>query len=132
MCVTSTVPLGAVTCVGLGRLRANRHGRSGDAGPAATPDGGRWWPVVAPWEQRPPGPEKPAGAIVILHGGAWSALPDFDLQAPGQRRSVMDALVAEGYATYALDRRGYGAITAPEAVGASMPDGLLVALVAIP
>ncbi len=52
---------------------------------------------------------KPKGAIVLLHGRTWSALPDFDLQVPGERRSVMQALVARGYTVYALDARGYGA-----------------------
>jgi pimeloyl-ACP methyl ester carboxylesterase len=63
---------------------------------------------LALWEKRPQGPQEPLGAIVFLHGRTWSALPDFDLQLPGESRSVMDALVAEGYATYALDLRGYG------------------------
>ena len=49
------------------------------------------------------------GVIVLLHGRTWSALPDFDLQVPGERLSVMQALVARGYTTYALDARGYGA-----------------------
>ncbi len=51
---------------------------------------------------------KPKGAIVLLHGRTWSALPDFDLQVPGEYRSVMQALVARGYTVYALDARGYG------------------------
>ena len=34
------------------------------------------------------------GVIVLLHGRTWSALPDFDLQVPGERLSVMQALVA--------------------------------------
>lgn len=52
---------------------------------------------------------KPKGAIVLLHGRTWSAVPDFDLQVPGEHRSVMQALVARGYTVYALDARGYGA-----------------------
>jgi pimeloyl-ACP methyl ester carboxylesterase len=52
---------------------------------------------------------KPKGAIVLLHGRTWSSLPDFDLQVPGEHRSVMQALVARGYTVYALDARGYGA-----------------------
>lgn len=51
----------------------------------------------------------PRRAVLLLHGRTWSALPDFDLQVPGEARSFMDALVAEGYAAYALDLRGYGA-----------------------
>lgn len=49
------------------------------------------------------------GAIVLLHGRTWSARPNFDLQVAGQQVSVMDALIARGYAVYALDQRGYGA-----------------------
>ena len=58
------------------------------------------------WSKRPPTVAK--GAIVLLHGRTWSALPNFDLHAAGQRVSLMDALVARGYAVYALDARGYG------------------------
>jgi alpha-beta hydrolase superfamily lysophospholipase len=57
------------------------------------------------WEKRPPAPRR---TIVLLHGRTWSALPDFDLQVPGHPVSLMDALVAHGYAVYALDARGYG------------------------
>jgi pimeloyl-ACP methyl ester carboxylesterase len=62
--------------------------------------------LLALWEKRP---TKPKGAIVLLHGRTWSSIPDFDLQVPGEKRSLMDALVARGYAVYALDLRGYGA-----------------------
>lgn len=51
----------------------------------------------------------PWGTIVLLHGRTWSAQPDFDLQVPGESRSLMDALVAEGLSVYAVDQRGYGA-----------------------
>jgi alpha-beta hydrolase superfamily lysophospholipase len=57
------------------------------------------------WEKRPAAPRR---TIVLLHGRTWSALPDFDLQVPGHPVSLMDALVARGYAVYALDARGYG------------------------
>ncbi|MGH8241021.1 MAG: alpha/beta hydrolase, partial [Steroidobacteraceae bacterium] len=40
---------------------------------------------------------RPRGAIVLVHGRTWSALPDFDLQVPGEQRSVMQALNAQGY-----------------------------------
>lgn len=60
--------------------------------------------------------QNPKGVIVLLHGRTWSALPDFDLQVPGQKRSVMRALNERGYTTYALDMRGYGA-TARDASG---------------
>ncbi len=61
---------------------------------------------LAVWEKRAP---KPKGAILLLHGRTWSTLPDFDLQVPGEHRSLMDALVARGYSVYGLDLRGYGA-----------------------
>ena len=61
------------------------------------------------WEKRPAG--QPLGEIVLLHGRTWSALPNFDLHAPGQRASLMDALATKGYVVYALDQRGYGATT---------------------
>lgn len=51
----------------------------------------------------------PRGEIVLLHGRTWSARPNFDLHVVGQHVSLMDALVAKGYAVYALDQRGYGA-----------------------
>src|ERR1019366_4147201 len=73
---------------------------------------------LAPWEKRPP---KPKGTILLLHGRTWSSLPDFDLQVPGEHRSLMDALVARGFAVYALDLRGYGA-TPRDASGWDTPD----------
>jgi len=47
-------------------------------------------------------------AILLVHGRTWSSLPDFDLQAPGENLSFMDALVASGFRVYAVDLRGYG------------------------
>lgn len=61
------------------------------------------------------------GSILLLHGRTWSALPNFDLQVPGEQRSVMMALNAKGYTTYALDMRGYGA-TARDASGWLTPN----------
>ncbi len=60
---------------------------------------------LAVWEKSPP---SPTDVVVLVHGRTWSALPDFDLQVEGESRSLMDALVAEGFATYAVDLRGYG------------------------
>jgi pimeloyl-ACP methyl ester carboxylesterase len=71
------------------------------------------------WSKRPPTAAR--GAIVLLHGRTWSALPNFDLHVPGQRVSLMDALVARGYAVYALDARGYGA-TPRDSSGWLTPD----------
>jgi len=61
---------------------------------------------IALWEKRPTHAKR---TIVLVHGRTWSALPDFDLQVPGEHRSLMDALVTKGYAVYAIDLRGYGA-----------------------
>jgi pimeloyl-ACP methyl ester carboxylesterase len=64
---------------------------------------------------------KPKGVIVLLHGRTWSALPDFDLQVPGDQRSVMQSLNARGYSAFALDMRGYGK-TPRDATGWLTPD----------
>ncbi|MEP6729291.1 MAG: alpha/beta fold hydrolase [bacterium] len=71
------------------------------------------------WEKRPA--TLPKGEIVLLHGRTWSALPNFDLHVAGQKVSAMDALVAKGYAVYALDQRGYGA-TARDTTGWLTPE----------
>ena len=47
-------------------------------------------------------------AVLLVHGRTWSALPDFDLQVEGEELSLMDGLVDEGYAVFAVDLRGYG------------------------
>lgn len=60
---------------------------------------------VALWEKSAPGASE---AILLVHGRTWSALPDFDLQVDGEDLSLMDGLVAAGYAVYAVDLRGYG------------------------
>lgn len=64
---------------------------------------------------------RPKGVIVLLHGRTWSALPDFDLQVPGEQRSVMQSLNARGYSAFALDMRGYGK-TPRDATGWLTPD----------
>ncbi len=73
---------------------------------------------IALWEKRPAQAKR---TIVLVHGRTWSALPDFDLQVAGEHRSLMDALVAKGYAVYAIDLRGYGA-TARDSSGWATPD----------
>ncbi len=60
---------------------------------------------IAVWEKSAAGAEE---AILLVHGRTWSALPDFDLRVDGEELSLMDGLVAEGYAVYAVDLRGYG------------------------
>lgn len=71
------------------------------------------------WSKRPP--TQARGAILLVHGRTWSSLPNFDLKVPGLRVSLMDALVARGYAAYAVDLRGYGG-TPRDASGWLTPD----------
>lgn len=59
----------------------------------------------AVWEKSAGGADE---AILLVHGRTWSAVPDFDLQVEGEDLSFMDGLVEAGYATYAIDLRGYG------------------------
>jgi pimeloyl-ACP methyl ester carboxylesterase len=66
-------------------------------------------------------PAQPRRAVLLVHGRTWSGRPDFDLQVPGESRSFMDALVAQGYAAYAIDLRGYGA-TPRDATGFLTPE----------
>ena len=60
---------------------------------------------IALWEKSADGAKE---AVLLVHGRTWSALPDFDLQVEGEDLSLMDGLVAEGYAVFAVDLRGYG------------------------
>jgi len=60
---------------------------------------------LAVWEKSAAGAQE---AVLLVHGRTWSALPDFDLQVPGEDLSLMDGLVEQGYAVYAVDLRGYG------------------------
>jgi pimeloyl-ACP methyl ester carboxylesterase len=64
---------------------------------------------------------RPKGVVVLVHGRTWSAVPDFDLQVPGEHRSVMQALNQRGYSAFALDLRGYGK-TPRDATGWLTPD----------
>lgn len=66
-------------------------------------------------------PPRPRAALLLVHGRTWSALPDFDLQAPGAKVSLMDALAAAGVAAYAVDLRGYGE-TPRDATGFATPE----------
>ncbi|PYR60178.1 MAG: hypothetical protein DMF85_05835 [Acidobacteria bacterium] len=87
--------------------RAIRHDVTAD-------DGHR----IAVWEKH----ASPENAVILLiHGRTWSSLPNFDLDVPGERRSVMDAFVASGLTAYAIDLRGYGA-TPRDASGCLSPD----------
>ena len=60
---------------------------------------------LALWEKSAAGASE---AILLVHGRTWSALPDFDLQVEGEELSLLDGLVDEGYAVFAVDLRGYG------------------------
>jgi alpha-beta hydrolase superfamily lysophospholipase len=60
---------------------------------------------MAVWARRPASPK---GAILLVHGRTWSSRPDFDLQVPGLQRSVLYSLSQHGFASYAVDLRGYG------------------------
>lgn len=60
---------------------------------------------IAVWEKSAADAEE---AILLVHGLTWSAVPDFDLQVEGEDLSLMDGLVDQGYAVYAIDLRGYG------------------------
>ena len=73
---------------------------------------------LALWEKRP---DNPIRVVLLLHGRTWSALPDFDLQVPGEDLSLMDPLFNQGYAVYGLDMRGYGS-TPRDSTGWLTPD----------
>jgi len=60
---------------------------------------------IALWEKSAQGATE---AVLLVHGRTWSARPDFDLQVEGEDLSLMDGLVDEGYAVFAVDLRGYG------------------------
>jgi len=73
---------------------------------------------MALWEKSPANPK---GTVLLLHGRTWSGVPDFDLQVPGEDLSLMDGLVEQGWSTFALDLRGYGA-TPRDETGWLSPD----------
>ncbi|HEY5681198.1 MAG TPA: alpha/beta fold hydrolase [Pseudomonadales bacterium] len=60
---------------------------------------------LAVWRKAPASAKR---VVLLVHGRTWSARPNFDLNVPGEDLSLMDGLVEEGIATYALDMRGYG------------------------
>lgn len=57
------------------------------------------------WEKAP---SQPRSRMLLVHGRTWSTRPDFDLQVPGEERSLMDGLVQMGIASFGVDLRGYG------------------------
>ena len=62
------------------------------------------------------GPSRPP--VLMVHGATYAS-PLFDLAVPG--RNWMASLEAAGFATYALDVRGYGRSAMPEAPAAPYP-----------
>lgn len=64
---------------------------------------------------------QPKGIILFVHGRTWSGVPDFDLQVAGEDLSLMDGMLAQGYTSYAVDLRGYGA-TPRDETGWMTPD----------
>lgn len=60
---------------------------------------------MAVWEKKAANAK---GLILFVHGRTWSGVPDFDLQVDGEKLSLMDGMVEQGYSTYAVDLRGYG------------------------
>lgn len=74
------------------------------------------------WSLAPPSKQPDRPAIVLLHGRTWSSLPDFDLRVGDDPSlSLMHGLARLGFATYALDLRGYGG-TQRDASGWLTPD----------
>lgn len=56
------------------------------------------------------------GLIVLAHGSATAGKESFDLQVPGKPSySLMDYLAREGFDVFALDTRGFGRSTHPDA-----------------
>lgn len=60
---------------------------------------------LAVWGRVPANARK---SVLLIHGRTWSSRPDFDLQVPGLKRSVMQSFADRGIAAYAVDLRGYG------------------------
>lgn len=72
---------------------------------------------IAVWGRVPVNARK---SVLLIHGRTWSSRPDFDLQVPGLKRSVMQSFADRGIAAYAVDLRGYGA-TPRDATGFNTP-----------
>jgi pimeloyl-ACP methyl ester carboxylesterase len=73
---------------------------------------------LAVWARVPANPRK---SVLLIHGRTWSSRPDFDLQVPGLKRSVMQSFADRGIAAYAVDLRGYGE-TPRDASGFNTPN----------
>ncbi len=88
-----SIVIGVAPASGAGQAEIRRHTVMADGHP------------IALWEKTATGATE---AVLLVHGRTWSARPDFDLQVNGEDLSLMDGLVEEGYAVYAVDLRGYG------------------------
>lgn len=73
---------------------------------------------IAVWGRVPANTRK---SVLLIHGRTWSSRPDFDLQVPGLKRSVMQSFADRGIAAYAIDLRGYGE-TPRDATGFNTPN----------
>ncbi len=73
---------------------------------------------IAVWGRVPATAQK---SVLLIHGRTWSSRPDFDLQVPGLKRSVMQSFADRGIAAYAVDLRGYGG-TPRDATGFNTPN----------
>jgi alpha-beta hydrolase superfamily lysophospholipase len=82
---------------------------------------------LAVWEKRAASPNT---IIILIHGRTWSSLPNFDLQVPGESRSLMDSLAGAGMDVLALDLRGYGA-TPRDASGYLTPSRAVADITAV-
>ena len=61
------------------------------------------------WRKPAPGPGKPAGTILFVHGSSMASQPTFDLHVPGRpHSSVMEWFAARGFDTWCMDNEGYG------------------------
>jgi len=61
------------------------------------------------WRKPPPGPGKPAGTILFVHGSSMASQPTFDLHVPGRpHSSAMEWFAARGFDTWCMDNEGYG------------------------
>lgn len=59
----------------------------------------------AVWSRQPPHPQ---GVVVLVHGRTWSARTAFDFEPHTGSRSLLQHFATAGFATYAVDLRGYG------------------------
>ena len=61
--------------------------------------------TLAVWSRRA---SQPRGVVVLVHGRTWSARTAFDFEPHAGSRSLLKALAAAGFTSYAVDLPGYG------------------------